>query len=83
MGFLIGFKQQFKSMTDKTRLAAGVIFIGSLIMTLISALVFKKALLVLIFLIIQICAYIWFVASYIPFARNCLKGCLKRIVDIK
>lgn len=69
-------------MTNKTRLITSLIFVGSLIMTLISALVFQNALLVLIFLIIQICAYIWYVASYIPFARDCLKGCLKKFGNL-
>ena len=81
IGFLFGFKHQFKSMTDKTRLIACLIFIGSLIMTLVSALVFQKAFLVLIFVIIQVGAYIWYVASYIPFARDCLKSCIKRIAN--
>ncbi len=30
------------------------------------------------FLIIQIPAYIWYCASYIPFARGCIKSCLNK-----
>jgi hypothetical protein len=49
-------------------------------MLLVSAYVFDSALLVLIFLIVEFCAYTWYVASYIPFARDCIKGCLKNII---
>lgn len=67
-------------MIDKTRLITSLVFLGALIMTLISALVFKSGLLVFIFLIIQICAYIWYCASYIPFARDCMKSCFGRLM---
>lgn len=75
----MGFKRQLNNMVDKTRLFTSLIFLGALIMTLISALWIKSGWMVLFFLIIQVCAYIWYVASYIPFARDCLKGCLKRL----
>ena len=60
------------------RRVASIIFLGALIGTLVSALVFESKLLVLAFLMIQIPAYIWYCASYIPFAQDCIKSCMKK-----
>ena len=60
------------------RRVASIVFIGALIGTLVSALVFGSKLLVLLFLMIQIPAYLWYCASYIPFAQDCIKSCLKK-----
>jgi hypothetical protein len=57
-----------------------VIFFGSMIMILISVYLLKSKLLVLIFLIVEVCAYVWYTASYIPFAQSCLKNCLSKSV---
>jgi hypothetical protein len=64
-------------MVHMDRRVATIIFIGALVGTLISALVFNSKILVLICLLVQIPAYIWYCASYIPFAQNCIKSCLK------
>jgi hypothetical protein len=68
-------------MKDKDRRVSAIIFLVSLIMIFVSAFTFKSKLLVLIFLIIQFCAYTWYAASYIPFARDCIKNCLKGITN--
>jgi hypothetical protein len=80
-GFLLGFKRQCQNMVDPERRICTMIFVAALIGTVVSALVFHSRLLVLLFLIIQIPAYIWYCASYIPFARDCIKGCLRGITD--
>jgi hypothetical protein len=74
-GFLIGFKRQIKNMADTDRRVASILFLGALLGTVLSALVFQNAILVIIFLVIQIPAYIWYCASYIPFARACIRSC--------
>ncbi len=63
-------------MADKDRRIASMCFVGGLLGTLFSAIVLGSQLLVVLFLIIQIPAYIWYCASYIPFARDCIKSCL-------
>ncbi|KRX07341.1 hypothetical protein PPERSA_06956 [Pseudocohnilembus persalinus] len=78
-GFLIGFEKQIKNMKNKERLITSIIFFTSMVMTLLSALVFKIPILVLVFIIIQFCSYVWYVASYIPFARGCIKSSLKKV----
>jgi hypothetical protein len=55
-------------MADKERRITTIVFFGAMIMILISVYVLKSKLLVLIFLIVEVCAYVWYTASYIPFA---------------
>jgi hypothetical protein len=76
-GFLIGFKRQIKNMVDKERRITSAIFIGALLGTLFSAIVLQSPALVIICLVVQIPAYIWYCATYIPFARDCIKACLR------
>lgn len=63
-------------MADKDRRVTSIIFAVGLFGTLFSAIVIGSKLLVILFLIVQIPAYIWYCASYIPFARDCIKSCL-------
>lgn len=75
-GFLIGFKRQCRMMFKPSRFLTTVIFLAALAMTLISALVLKSKGLTLLFMIIEIIAYIWYVFSYLPFAqRIVIKTC--------
>ena len=75
--FLVGPKKQFKNMTDKTRLGTTIVYVLSLVGTLVSAFVLKKAIVVLLFIIVQFLALIWYSLSYIPYARTLVKKCFK------
>lgn len=66
-------------MVDKDRRYTSMIFLGALAMTIFSATVLQSRLLVLVCLIIQIPAYIWYTASYIPFARQCILNCINGV----
>ena len=79
-GFLFGFERQFKSMTKETRLVASSVFIGALLLTILSCFLFKSRLLIFLCLILQICAYVWYIASYVPFGRTMIKNCFKSCV---
>jgi len=79
--FLMGPMNQLKKMFDPTRLIATIVFIGSVIMTLVSALVIKIGVLVLLFVIIQFLALAWYTISYIPFARDALKSCCRGLMS--
>jgi hypothetical protein len=76
--FLIGFKRQLKSVFDKKRRVVSTVLLVSIAMTLVSALLLKNALLTLLFIVLQVGSFIWYVASYIPWGRTCLKGCVKK-----
>lgn len=75
--FLMGPINQIKRMKDPVRLNSSVVFISSLVMTLISVYVLHSKLLTIIFLIVQFCSYIWYILSYIPYGRDILMNCLK------
>ncbi len=77
--FLIGPARQFRLMTDPIRKNASIIFISSLILTLISVYCFHSKLLTIIFVLVEFCAYIWYILSYIPYGRDCLKTIVMRI----
>jgi flagellar biosynthesis protein FlhB len=81
--FLVGPLRQFKNMFEGTRIIATCVFILSMGLTLFAAFFFKdhatQVILCLLFLIIQWAALIWYSLSYIPFARNIIKSCLKGI----
>jgi hypothetical protein len=66
-------------MKDKDRRYSSMIFLGALILTIISAVALNSRILVFLCLIIQISAYVWYTASYIPYGRQCLINCFKGI----
>ena len=80
--FLIGPQRQLKYMLDPIRKGASLIFIFSIILTIISIYLFKSKLLVVLCVIIQFGAFIWYVMSYIPYGRDCLRTISQRILGI-
>ena len=64
-------------MVDEKRKLTTIVFVSALFGTLISAILFDSRILVFLCLIVQIPSYIWYCASYFPFAQDCIKSCLK------
>ena len=75
--FLMGPLAQFKKMIDPVRRNTSLVFVFSLIMTLICVYVIHAKILTLVFLIIQFGAYVWYCLSYIPWGREICSKCLK------
>nr|CAH0102369.1 unnamed protein product [Daphnia galeata] len=71
--FLMGPLNQCKKMFSPTRVVATVLVFVCLIMTLLSAFLWKKHGLALVFCIIQFLAMTWYSLSYIPYARDLVK----------
>ncbi|KAK2716048.1 vesicle transport protein SFT2B-like [Artemia franciscana] len=71
--FLMGPVNQCKKMFAPTRLAATIIMISCLILTLLSAFLWRKKGLAFIFCIFQFLAMTWYSLSYIPYARDLVK----------
>ncbi|KAJ2452603.1 hypothetical protein EV183_002826 [Coemansia sp. RSA 2336] len=74
MGFLVGFKKQFKMATAPVRLTAFLVYIVLLVLTFVIAFATDVAVLCLIFALCQYCALAWYSASYIPYGRKMIKG---------
>ena len=68
--FLMGPFRQLKRMFAKTRVLTTIVFLIAIAMTIVSAIILKNAWLVLVFVIVQYCAFTWYSLSYIPYART-------------
>ncbi|KAJ8964395.1 hypothetical protein NQ314_004932 [Rhamnusium bicolor] len=71
--FLMGPFNQIKKMFAPTRFIATIIVIVAFALTLVAALVWHRAGLALLFIIIQSLAMTWYSLSYIPYARDAVK----------
>ena len=76
--FLSGPLNQLKKMFQRKRVITTIVCLSSIVMTLVSAIVIKKAVLVIIFVIIQYCSYFWYSLSFIPYGRDIFCKCIKR-----
>ena len=85
--FLVGPFRQIKNMGDKNRIVASLIYLFCIAGTLVC--VFLKLsdgtrladhawgiIIILIFIVAQFVALMWYVMSYVPFGRKCLKSCV-------
>jgi len=77
-GFLTGFTAQLTGMFKGTRIIASCVYLGSLVMTLVSAVYLKSFGLTIAFLILQSCALAWYCLSYIPGGRAVVSAMGKR-----
>lgn len=68
--FLVGPQKQIKMMFESNRAQAAAGYVGSLMMTLISAVYWRSATLSVAFAALQIVSVLWYSLSYIPFARQ-------------
>uniref|UniRef100_A0A336M440 Vesicle transport protein n=1 Tax=Culicoides sonorensis TaxID=179676 RepID=A0A336M440_CULSO len=80
--FLMGPVKQIKKMFHSSRLIATIVMLVSLVLTLVAAIVLKKSLLALLFIIIQSLAMTWYSLSYIPYARDAVKKTFSACIDV-
>jgi len=79
--FLCGPKRQLKNMIDEKRRYTTIVFMSSLLLAIIICFIEfdqgPKLFLLILLLIIQACASLWYSLSYIPFARTQVVSCMK------
>ncbi|KAJ3107363.1 Vesicle transport protein [Phlyctochytrium planicorne] len=78
-GFLVGFLKQFKKMFDSVRIVATLIFLVSMILTIVVAVLLQGPgglMLVILCCVFQYLALFWYSASYIPFLQDLIKKCI-------
>eukprot|EP00158_Paraphelidium_tribonemae_P010045 Partr_v1_DN3028_c0_g1_i1_m24237 putative SFT2 domain containing len=77
-GFLVGFLTQLKAMCAAKRIIATILYVVSLIGTLLAVFLIPNAgakfFVAILCILIQFCCLVWYTASYIPFAQQFLKG---------
>ncbi|KAI9023235.1 SFT2-domain-containing protein [Hyaloraphidium curvatum] len=81
-GFLVGPWKQLKMMFDSTRWLTSLIFITSIIATLVVAFTLNSVILSVIFMIIEFLAFTWYCLSYIPFGRSAVLNMGKSVFHV-
>lgn len=66
---------QCANMFHPDRRYASIAYIGSMAGTFVATAVLRSGLLALLCVGVQSCALLWYVFSYIPYGRACLKRC--------
>ena len=79
--FLMGPFKQLGRMFDGKRWLSSTIYLASLVLTLVSALVLHSVILCLLCIVIQFCAFVWYCLSYIPYGQAILMRMLGREAD--
>ena len=84
--FLCGPWKQIKSMFARKRIIVTLVLLSSIVATLVFAFALQSdetadAIVVLLCILVEYCAFFWYSLSYIPFGREifckCFKNCLK------
>ncbi|EPY33705.1 hypothetical protein STCU_02061 [Strigomonas culicis] len=70
--FIVGFRTQVRSIFQANRFEAGATYLMSSFLTLLCALWLRSSIGCIVFAAIQLAALLWYVLSYIPYARHTL-----------
>ena len=78
--FLCGPKKQWKNMMKPYRAVVSLVFLGTIVATVVFGFILSDSTLVVAILAAaQFCAMVWYALSYIPYGRKfcgtCLKSC--------
>lgn len=77
--FLAGPKKQAKSMFTEARWIATTVYLVSMVLTILAAVLIESGVLVIICCLIQYAAMWWYFLSYVPFARDFVKSAVMGI----
>ncbi|EGC38887.1 hypothetical protein DICPUDRAFT_93731 [Dictyostelium purpureum] len=81
-GFIVGPVKQFKNMMEPHRLICAIVFIASMALTLTAVFLGWSFIIVIFFIILQICALLYYTFSYIPYGRQCLRGLCSGVASV-
>ncbi len=79
--FLWGPCSQIKKMFESTRIIATIVYLSCIICTVFLCIFKPLAGPIIMLIVIQFFAGIWYNLSYIPFARNAVKKCLATLME--
>ncbi|GBG33010.1 Vesicle transport protein SFT2A [Hondaea fermentalgiana] len=77
--FFVGPARFFKTLFNETRRVAAILYLSTLVLTFVAAIYLHMGLLCFVLIIVQFSSYLWLMASYIPYGRNMLQGCTRRV----
>jgi hypothetical protein len=73
--FLAGPRTQLQKMSDPARLGASLMYLGSIVFSLVAALVLKSSLLTVVAIVLQSVALFWYGLSFVPYGRHLFQKC--------
>ncbi len=77
-GFLVGPWKQLKTMFAPERMIATIVYMAAMVLTLYTCIRHgrdrKGA--IIVYIVVQMCALLWYSLSYIPFARRAVRKCV-------
>ena len=76
--FLVGVQDQLNMITHQNRRTVSIVYFGSMALCLVLPFVMQNAVgrvLVGVLVVVQMGAYWWYTLSYLPWARECVRGC--------
>ena len=86
--FLCGPKRQFKSMFHETRKVTAIVYLSTILVTIVLCFIpivinsSVRLLVLMLLLLAQFFAYLWYSLSYIPFGRKTVKAWLKKVCAV-
>ncbi|KAL6051826.1 Vesicle transport protein SFT2B [Balamuthia mandrillaris] len=80
--FLMGPWKQLRSMTQRSRLPATILYFLAIAGTLWAALSLQRTGATMVFVVIQFLAAFWYAASYIPFCHNIITSSAKTVLPL-
>eukprot|EP01111_Echinosteliopsis_oligospora_P010863 TRINITY_DN3451_c0_g1_i2.p1 TRINITY_DN3451_c0_g1~~TRINITY_DN3451_c0_g1_i2.p1 ORF type:complete len:155 (-),score=5.35 TRINITY_DN3451_c0_g1_i2:6-470(-) len=78
--FMVGPVKQIKNMFAPTRILCTIVFIAFMIFTIVCVFKDLPVILTIISLLIQIAALVYYIFSYIPYGRSCIRNSFKGVV---
>ena len=80
--FFVGFKRQFKNMTNKKRRITAAVYLGCVLFTPITAYFFPDMRILLVGLVIlQWASLTWYSLSYVPFGQRMARGLANHLLS--
>uniref|UniRef100_A0A7S4BE42 Vesicle transport protein n=1 Tax=Chrysotila carterae TaxID=13221 RepID=A0A7S4BE42_CHRCT len=76
--FLVGPVKQCRDMSAPERSTASLIYIVTLVGTLLSVFVLKVQILTFLLVVLQMCSLTWYMLSYVPYGQQCVRRIIRR-----
>lgn len=79
--FLAGPVRQVKSMFNEGRWIASSVYLITMVLTILAAVLVESGILVILCCLVQYGAMWWYFLSYVPFARDAVKGAIASVFN--
>ena len=73
--FLAGPRTQLQKMSEPGRAGASLMYLGSILFSLVAALLLKSSLLTVLSIALQSIALFWYGLSFVPYGRHLFQKC--------